>query len=71
MTATEHAVTINGKVEELPRGLTVAQLLAQRQIHTTLVAVELNGRILQPDEFERVTIAAGDRLEIVHFVGGG
>ncbi len=64
-------VTINGKAEELPAGLTVAELLERRGIHTTLVAVEHNGRILQREEFARVTIAAGDTLEIVHFVGGG
>ena len=68
--ATER-VTINGKVEELPAGLTIAELLERRGIHTTLVAVEHNGRILQREEFPRVTIAAGDTLEIVHFVGGG
>ena len=68
--ATER-VTINGKVEELPAGLTVAELLERRGIHTTLVAVEHNGRILQREEFTRVAIAGGDRLEIVHFVGGG
>ena len=68
--ATER-VTINGKVEELPAGMTIAELLERRGIHTTLVAVEHNGRILQREEFPRVTIAAGDTLEIVHFVGGG
>ncbi len=68
--ATER-VTINGKVEELPAGLTIAELLERRGIHTTLVAVEHNGRILQREEFACVTIAAGDTLEIVHFVGGG
>ena len=64
-------VTINGKAEELPAGLTIAELLERRGIHTTLVAVEHNGRILGREEFARATIAAGDRLEIVHFVGGG
>jgi len=68
--ATEQ-VTINGKVEQLPAGLTVAQLLERRGIHTTLVAVEHNGRILQREAFPRTVIAAGDKLEIVHFVGGG
>ena len=68
--ATER-VTINGKVEELPAGLTVAELLERRGIHTTLVAVEHNGRILGREEFARATITAGDTLEIVHFVGGG
>ena len=64
-------VTINGKAEELPAGLTVAELLERRGVHTTLVAVEHNGRILRREEFAEVRIAAGDRLEIVHFVGGG
>jgi thiamine biosynthesis protein ThiS len=33
--------------------------------------VEHNGRILRRDEFSHTVIAAGDKLEIVHFVGGG
>ena len=64
-------VTINGKEEDLPADLTVAQLLERRAIHTTLVAVEHNGRILRRAEFTDLRIAPGDRLEIVHFVGGG
>lgn len=64
-------VTINGKEEDLPVGLTVAELLARRGVHTALVAVEHNGRILAREEFAGAVIAAGDKLEIVHFVGGG
>lgn len=71
MAVASEQVTINGKVEELPAGLTVAQLLERRGVHTTLVAVEHNGRILGRDEFATATIAGGDKLEIVHFVGGG
>ena len=64
-------VTINGREEVLPVGLTVAGLLERRGIHTTMVAVEQNGRILRKSEFPDIAIAAGDKLEIVHFVGGG
>lgn len=71
MTTTTVRVTINGKSEELPSDTTVAALLAQRGIRTPLVAVEHNGRILQREDYPRVAIQAGDRLEIVHFVGGG
>lgn len=71
MTVATMRVTINGKEEELPADLTVAGLLLRRNIHTTLVAVELNGRILRRAEFAERPIAGGDRLEIVHFVGGG
>jgi thiamine biosynthesis protein ThiS len=71
MTVATMRVTINGKEEDLPAELTVAQLLERRGIHTTLVAVEYNGRILRRAEFPDLRIASGDRLEIVHFVGGG
>jgi thiamine biosynthesis protein ThiS len=71
MTVATMRVTINGREEDLPADLTVAQLLERRSIHTTLVAVEHNGRILRRAEFPDLRIAPGDRLEIVHFVGGG
>lgn len=71
MAIAEVRVTINGRPEALPPGTTVARLLELRGIHTTLVAVEYNGRILARAEFPTVAIAEGDTLEIVHFVGGG
>jgi thiamine biosynthesis protein ThiS len=64
-------VTINGKPEDVPAGTTIARLLELRQLHTALVAVEHNGRILRRAEFAAVAVASGDKLEIVHFVGGG
>jgi thiamine biosynthesis protein ThiS len=35
------------------------------------IAVEHNGRIIQRTQWEETSLASGDRLEIVHFVGGG
>ncbi len=64
-------ITVNGKDEAVANGLTVADLLAARGITTTLVAVERNSRILRKAEFAETALAAGDKLEIVHFVGGG
>ncbi len=71
MSQTTIAVTINGREEAIPAASTVADLLVLRGIHTTLVAVEHNGKVLRRSEFATVKIAANDRLEIVHFVGGG
>ncbi len=65
------AITVNGKDEVVAASLTVADLLLARGITTTLVAVERNGRILRRAEFAETTLAANDKLEIVHFVGGG
>jgi thiamine biosynthesis protein ThiS len=64
-------ITVNGKEEVVAPGLTVAELLVARGITTTLVAVERNGAILRRADFPDTAIAAGDKLEIVHFVGGG
>jgi thiamine biosynthesis protein ThiS len=72
MTITETStITVNGKEEAVAPNLTVAELLVARGITTTLVAVERNGRILRRAEFPDTQLAAGDKLEIVHFVGGG
>ncbi len=65
------AITVNGKAETVAASLTVADLLVARGITTTLVAVERNGRVLRKAEFAETTLAANDKLEIVHFVGGG
>jgi sulfur carrier protein len=64
-------VKLNGKLVELEVGATVADLLEQRNLKTTLVAVEQNGTIVPRAEFDRRRIAEDDEIEIVHFVGGG
>lgn len=71
MTVATIAVKINGSEVEIPAGLDVAGLLDHRGVHTTMVAVEHNGRVLRRAEFPEVRVNAGDTLEIVHFVGGG
>lgn len=64
-------VILNGRPESLPAGTTVAALLAARDLPTALVAVEHNGTILRREDFQTAVVRTGDRLEIVHFVGGG
>lgn len=71
MTVATIVVTINGREAEVPAGLNIAGLLAHRGVQTTMVAVEHNGRILRRTEFPEIAVSAGDKLEIVHFVGGG
>ena len=64
-------LTINGKKTTIEGVTTIAELIAARGLKRGLVAVEQNGQIVPRDEFERRRLASGDRLEIVHFVGGG
>ena len=64
-------LTVNGDPLEVPQGTTVTQLLDQLKLKPELVVVELNLNILRRDELQRATLSEGDRVEIVHFVGGG
>ena len=64
-------LTINGKSVEFDEVRTVSDLIHARNLKSTLVAVELNGAIVPRSEFDSREIMDGDRLEIVHFVGGG
>ena len=62
---------INGAAETLPAAMTVAELLAARGLAGKRVAVERNGEIVPRSQHAAVSVAAGDRIEIVVAVGGG
>jgi thiamine biosynthesis protein ThiS len=62
---------INGEQRDFPDGLTVAALVAQLGMKPDRVAVELNLEIVPRGQWESTTLKEGDRLEVVHFVGGG
>ena len=64
-------IKINGKQEEVADALTVGQLLANKEIEPRMVSVELNGDIVDRDQFDATAIADGDALELLFFMGGG
>ena len=63
--------TVNGEPLELPDGLTVEGLLAHLSLAGDRVAVERNGTVVKRARHAEETVADGDVLEIVTFVGGG
>jgi len=63
-------IKINGEDREIS-SKTVVDLLESLGIDPKRVAVELNMEILPKVEYSEKTIADGDKIEIVHFVGGG
>jgi len=65
------AIIVNGEAKEAPCGTTVAQLLEALGLRLGRVAIERNLQILPRGEWAATQIAAGDRYEIVQFVGGG
>ena len=64
-------VVINGETRDVPVGLNVAALLRYLELADARVAIERNLDILPRDRWADTPVSAGDRLEIVHLVGGG
>jgi sulfur carrier protein len=64
-------LTVNGEPYDLPDPPTVAGLLAGLGIAAARVAVEVNEDVVPRDAYATHRLAAGDRVEVVHFVGGG
>ncbi len=62
---------INGESREFPDGMTVAALVGQLGMKPDRVAVELNLEIVSRTKWEATVLKDGDKLEVVHFVGGG
>ena len=65
------AVVVNGEELSVRSGDTVADLLRSLGLENGRVAVERNLKILPRGEWATTNVAAGDRYEIVQFVGGG
>ena len=64
-------IFVNGEHKDCPETLSLAELIAQLGMKGDRVAVELNREIVPRAEWPNTQLHAGDRLEIVHFVGGG
>jgi sulfur carrier protein len=67
-------VILNGQqreFEQLESGASLEALVQALELKADRVAVEHNGQIAQRGTWTQVAVSSGDRLEIVHFVGGG
>ena len=64
-------IVVNGQVRLAPEGCTLQELLVWLEVDPGRVAVELNRSIVPREQWQGTSLADGDRLEIVHFVGGG
>ena len=68
---TQITVTLNGETRQIPPELTLYGLLEHLDLDPRKVAVERNLEIAPRDQYPAIRIQPDDRLEIVHFVGGG
>jgi sulfur carrier protein len=68
------ALVINGQArsfENLSSPTTLVEVVAEMSLKGDRIAVELNGEIAQRARWQQIDVSNGDRLEVVHFVGGG
>ncbi len=65
-------VIVNGEPLQLPDQIVyVSELLEYFKLQDKVVVVEINGEILEKNEHQNTRLSDRDRIEIVHFVGGG
>lgn len=71
--ATEMNLVVNGQARQLAveEPTTLANVVAALELKADRIAIEHNGRIARRTGWGETTIAEGDKLEVVHFVGGG
>ena len=64
-------LVVNGEEQQVEPSTTVKGLLVSLGLADTLVAVERNDEVVPRAQHESTELSEGDRLEVVHFVGGG
>jgi len=64
-------IFLNGQSKDITEALTLEGLLTSLKLEPAHVAVELNQEIITKTAFAETDLKAGDKVEVVHFVGGG
>ena len=64
-------VVINGEETELADGVFVKDMVEKLGLKPERLAVEVNRKIVRKAEWGSTSLSEGDKVEIVHFVGGG
>ena len=64
-------IQLNGSSYEINSGSNINELLNKLRIKKNKVAVEINGKIVEIHKYSNLIINKGDKIEIVHFIGGG
>ena len=64
-------VYVNGEAKELSGPISLSELITQLDLPVARIAVELNRQVVRRHDWNTMLLHDDDRLEIVHFVGGG
>ncbi len=64
-------IQLNGKKVSIKQKLSIFDLLKKHKLDDKKVAVELNGSIINKKKYKQRFVKNNDKIEIVHFIGGG
>jgi sulfur carrier protein len=64
-------IFLNGKPRQVENALPIADLIKQLNLENKRLAVELNSEIVPRSQYDSHVLSAGDKVEIVHAIGGG
>jgi len=64
-------IQLNGKLYEINTGTNLNELLNNLKIQKNKVAIEVNGQIIDKNKYSNLILNKNDKVEIVHFIGGG
>ena len=64
-------INLNGRVISVPTNTTVSKVIKNIKVQTNKIAIELNRKIIDKKRINKLHLKNNDKLEIVHFIGGG
>ena len=64
-------ITVNGKQIQVISNLSMKRLIAKLKIPLNKIAIEVNKKIIDKKRISKIYLQKGDKIEIVHFIGGG
>ncbi len=64
-------IQLNGKKVSIKQKLSISDLLRKHKLDTSKIAVEINGVIIDKAKYKKKILKNNDRIEVVHFIGGG
>ena len=64
-------IQLNGNSYEINNGTNLSELLNKLKIQKNKVAIEVNGEIVEKKKYPNLILRRDDKVEVVHFIGGG
>ena len=64
-------IKINGKIKSINQDSVISEVLKNLKIPLNKVAIELNEEIIDKKKINKIKLNKNDKIEIVHFIGGG